>query len=121
MEGISDELKKRHFWDFNIGHLILIVGLLATFLVWWSSFSSLPKETASSLSVLAQSVKDINDKGTFGSQMSLQREQSAITSIDARVLALEKNYGQLNEKMTDVQSKINMVAALLEADKKNKK
>lgn len=121
MHEINDELTERGFWQFNIGHVIVIVGMLGAFLVWWSSFGSLPRETAQQVAQLTAVVKEINDKGTVGSRLSIAQSQGQIAALDNRIATLERNYFSLNEKLTDVQGKLTVIAALLEADKKPKK
>jgi hypothetical protein len=121
MQDMGNGLRKHGFWEFSIGNLITLLGLAAAFIVWWASFSNLPHETAAGLAVLSQNVKEINDKGTFGSQLSIQREQGAISSLDARVSRLESNYASLNEKLVNVQTKLDVIAALLQGDKDHKK
>ena len=120
MQDMGENLSRRGFWQFNIGHVIVLVGMIAAFSVWWASFSTLPKETSAGLATLAQTVEKINDKGTVGSQLSLQREQGALSSLDARVSRLETNYATLTEKMNTVQTKLDVIAALLEGKDKKK-
>ncbi len=118
MEDVGNGLKKHGFWEFNIGHLILIIMAMGGLLVWWANFSTLPRETAQGLAVLAQTVDKINDKDTLAGQLNSQRQLGINNSFDARILALEKNSIIQTEKLTDVQTKLNVIAALLEKGKK---
>jgi hypothetical protein len=86
--------------------------------LWWANFSTLPRETAQALSVLSQTVEKINDKGTLAGQLDTQRQMGINNSFDARILALERNSMIQTEKLTDVQTKLNVIAALLEGQKK---
>ena len=117
---VNEVLKRRGFWDFNITHVLMILGLIGGFLIWWQSFGALPRETAKTVAELAQVVKEINDRGTTGSRLAIASENGRMDRLDDRITSLEKNYGQLNEKLTSVQSKLDVIAALLEGGKQKK-
>lgn len=116
----NDGLKKRGFWEFNIGHLLMLIALVAGFLVWWQSFGSLPTVTAKAVADLAAVVKEINDKGTTGSRLALEREAGRLDRLDDRITALERNYSVLDSKMSAALAKMDVIAALLEGNKPKK-
>jgi hypothetical protein len=89
-------------------------------MIWWANFSTLPRETAQGLAVLSQTVEKINDKGTLAGHLDTQRQMGINNSFDARILALERNSMVQTEKLTDVQTKLNVIAALLENKPKSK-
>jgi hypothetical protein len=120
MEDINNGLKKRNFWEFNIGNVTTIAIAVVAFSVWWSSFSNLPAETAKALATLSQTVDKINEHNTFAGQLDTQRQIGINNSFDGRLLALEKNYGALNDNVTEIKTQLKVIATLLEANKAKK-
>jgi uncharacterized protein YukE len=121
MHEVNEELRRTGFWKFNFAQLVVIIGLIGAFMVWWSSFSTLPKETAQALATLSQTVEKINEHNTFAGQLDHQTQIGINSSFDSRLLALEKNYGQLNDNVTEIKTQLKVIATLLEADKSKKK
>lgn len=117
---INDGLRRRGFWEFNIGHVLMLLSLVGGFLIWWESFGSLPRETAKAVADLAVIVKDINDKGTTGSRLALSAENGRMDRLDDRITALERNYTVLDSKMSAALAKMDVIAALLEGNKGKK-
>ena len=118
MDDIKNGLNKHHFWEFNIGHLILILIAVGSLMIWWANFSTLPRETADALAVLSKTVEKINDKGTFAGQLDTQRQTGINNSLDARLLVLEKNYGTLNDNVVEIKTQLKVIATLLDAKQK---
>ena len=121
MHELNAELKHHGFWQINIGHVLVMISMVGAFIVWWSSFGSLPRETAQDVARLTETIKGMNASGDTWSQLAVTRNQGAISALDVRISALERNYYELNSKLTDVQSKLSVIATLLEADRKPKK
>jgi hypothetical protein len=117
MHELGDNLKRRGFWDFNAGQVVVMLGLIGAFLTWWSSVGSLP----SKLGDLTQAVKEMNDKGTVGERLATGQQQGAINILDSRVTRLELNFSTFNDKLGIVQTKLDVIAALLEGNKKQPK
>jgi hypothetical protein len=121
MQEVNGSLKQFGFWTFNIGHLLICIGLIAAFLAWWANFGSLPQRNAENIRQLAEIVKDINEHGPVWGRINMQANSSDIHSLDVRITRLEASYASVNEKLTSVQTKLDVIAALLEDSKKAKK
>src|ERR1044071_7459446 len=98
MHEVNGSLKRYGFWQINIGHIIVLVGMCGAFLIWWQSFGSLPGKNTESISQLISLVDKINEKGTTGSRLKLAEEQGELNAVKERLTKLETNYSSLNEK-----------------------
>lgn len=66
-----------------------------------------------------KSQTDMNDRGTVASRLVDQEQADLIGENTRRIEALESSLYKFNEKITDVQSKLSVIASMLEGRKKN--
>lgn len=88
------------FWDFNIGHAVVLTMMLGQFL-WWiikydrrindtvTSLAQLKTSTEKTFAELIERINQIDEKGTRKSQQALTADEKITTMNAARIEKLE--------------------------------
>jgi regulator of replication initiation timing len=110
-----------------ISALALLVTIIAGVSVFFLSRESSTAKIATQVGELVENnrslvleIKDLNKEGTRGSQTHIATVEEVTKANTDRIKSLESSiYGPngLNEKFTDVQSKLTLIANLLEGKK----
>ena len=96
------------FWNFNLGHVVILLGMLGGFVVWFSKFESRMGATSRGLEVLTREmektfaeqrdsmaalsrrVREMDEQGTRKSQQLITADESVNRINTARIDELEK-------------------------------
>lgn len=105
------------FWQLRAAHWITILLVLFGFYGGYSRLSSMQEQTAKSLSELAARVDAIDQRDTSGGRISASHQDEQININSQQIAQLQKETADLREKYVTILSRLDVIAALLEAHK----
>jgi hypothetical protein len=118
----------RGFFQFNVGHLMIIVGMMGSFMWWFINYDrdfTVQKINTQNLvnvvAKLADHVESIDSKGTRFSQTGVNEGVAAVARSDARLTKLEQGDSQLIPKIDKMEFNLESISEWVNEQKNKKK
>jgi hypothetical protein len=117
--------KHSQFWQFNLGHLLTILGMAGAFLWWFVNYDRdnnaskmTTKTLVESVDKLSTHVESMDAHGTQASQAGIYRESEFSKATEKRVTTLESNFSLLSPKVERIDVNLDWVVNWIKEQKK---